>query len=409
MPTDTVDTPAEAADTGLEQDAAADASELRSEVATRADFSAIRYSQSWEDPTCLERALDIQPEDVVLSIAAAGDNSFALLLMGDEGPAKVVSVDLNPAQVALVELKRAAILTLEHEELLRFLGVHPCMVRAQIYAKVRVEMPDAARTYWDYHPELIDRGVLHVGKLEGFFRTFRRYVLPLTHSRKLVKDTLLTPRADAERAIHFDERWSNARWNAMIKLFFSQAVIGRFGRDPAFFEHVNMPSVSAHYAGRARHAMAVQPCHDNWFLQYILLGAYPDPNAAHPYLAAKNLPVLRERMDRLEIHCTELEQFLGEHEPGSFTKFNLSDIFEWMSDDLYEQMLRALVRTSRPGGRLAYWNNLVLRSRPESMADVLRPDRELARRIHHDDRAFLYRDFQVEIVTDAVASPEGAA
>jgi len=59
---------------------------LRSEVAQTVDFSAIRYSQSWEDPGCLERALDIQPDDRVLSIAAAGDNSFALLLMGDAWP-----------------------------------------------------------------------------------------------------------------------------------------------------------------------------------------------------------------------------------------------------------------------------------------------------------------------------------
>jgi len=75
-----------------------------------------------------------------------------------------------------------------------------------------------------------------------------------------------------------------------------------------------------------------------------------------------------------------------------------------MSDDLYEQMLKAIVRASAPGGRLAYWNNLVLRSRPESLAHVLSPDPQLASDVHFSDRAFLYRDFQIETITDV---PEG--
>src|SRR5665647_1018509 len=135
---------------------------LRSEVAQTVDFSAIRYSQSWEDPGCLERSLDIQSNDHVLSIAAAGDNSFALLLMGDSGPERVVSVDMNPSQTALVQLKRAAILTLEHPELLRFLGVTEGHDRGNLYAKVRSELDGASRDYWDTNTALISRGVIHV-------------------------------------------------------------------------------------------------------------------------------------------------------------------------------------------------------------------------------------------------------
>ena len=54
-------------------------SELQSEAAARADFSAIRYAQVWEDADVLLEALDIQPGDVCVSIASAGDNALALL------------------------------------------------------------------------------------------------------------------------------------------------------------------------------------------------------------------------------------------------------------------------------------------------------------------------------------------
>lgn len=376
--------------------------ELASEVAQSADFSAVRYSQAWEDPACLRRALDITDNDSVLSIAAAGDNSFALLLYG---AGRVVSVDMNPAQCALVELKRAAIMELDHDELLRFVGVTPAHDRATLYTRLRQQLPADARAYWDANPDLVVKGVIHAGRLEAFFAMFRRFVLPVTHTRRTLEG-MFEPRERLAREAYYEQRFNNRRWQALMRVFFSQAMIGRFGRDPAFFEHVNLPSVSGHYAARARHAMVEQPVSGNWFVQYILLGRYLDVHCTHPYLRPENHELLRERMDRLEVHCAELEKFLGEQPASTFTKFNLSDIFEWMSDELYEQMLRALVRTSAKGGRLAYWNNLVPRSRPASLADVLEPQRELAREIHDDDRAFLYRDFHVEQI---VAMPDDEA
>ncbi len=52
---------------------------MRSEVATRAEFSQIRYAQVWEDADILLEGLDVQPGDVCVSIASAGDNALALL------------------------------------------------------------------------------------------------------------------------------------------------------------------------------------------------------------------------------------------------------------------------------------------------------------------------------------------
>ena len=52
---------------------------MRSEVATRAEFSQIRYAQVWEDADILLDGLDIQPGDVCVSIASAGDNALAML------------------------------------------------------------------------------------------------------------------------------------------------------------------------------------------------------------------------------------------------------------------------------------------------------------------------------------------
>ena len=48
--------------------ASSSGTKLESEIAKELDLSVIRYSRVWEDHRVLSRALQIQPEDVVLSI-----------------------------------------------------------------------------------------------------------------------------------------------------------------------------------------------------------------------------------------------------------------------------------------------------------------------------------------------------
>jgi S-adenosylmethionine-diacylglycerol 3-amino-3-carboxypropyl transferase len=69
-----------------------------------------------------------------------------------------------------------------------------------------------------------------------------------------------------------------------------------------------------------------------------------------------------------------------------------------MSAENYERLLEKLAACGRPGGRLAYWNMLVPRSRPESLAGRLRPLTELAQKLHRADKAFFYSGFVVEEV-----------
>jgi S-adenosylmethionine-diacylglycerol 3-amino-3-carboxypropyl transferase len=377
------------------------AAPLQSEVAKLADFGQVRYAQSWEDPENLRGALEPSAGSKILSIAAAGDNSFALLL---QGAGRVVSIDMSPAQCALVELKRAAIRTLEHDELLRFVGAVPARDRVAIYARVRRELPDDARAWWDAQPELIARGIIHIGKLENMFRIFRTRVHPLLHGPRTTRSAF-EARTRLQRQEFWHERWNNRRWQLALRMFFSERVIARLGRDKSFFEHVQI-DVASHYSERAWHAFVELDPSTNPFLQYILLGRYTDLEHGHPWLAPANHAPLRERLDRLEVVCAEMEGYLGSCEPGTFSGFNLSDIFEWMSDELHERVYRAIIGAAAPGAKLAYWNNLVPRSTPRSLLDsgAVTTDRDLARRLHDADRSFLYRDFHVDHVVDPEAA-----
>jgi S-adenosylmethionine-diacylglycerol 3-amino-3-carboxypropyl transferase len=364
------------------------------EAAARADFSRIRYAQVWEDADVLLAALEVQPDDTVLSIASAGDNALALL---GAGAARVVALDLNPAQLACLALRVAAYRELEHGELLELIGSRPSPRRPALYARCRPLLTPAERACWDARSADIAAGIGTAGKFEDYFRLFRTRILPLVHGRRTV-DRLLRGGPAPVRAEFYEREWNTWRWRLLFRFFFSRTVMGRLGRDPAFFKYVE-GSVADRILARTRHALTALDPADNPYLHWILTGTHGD---ALPWaLRAENFERIRSRLDRLEWHELAVEAFLEREGSAAGTridKFNLSDIFEYMSAENTARLLERLADASRSGGRLAYWNMLAPRSRPESLASRLQPRPDLAARLFAADRAFFYSALVIEEV-----------
>ncbi|MYC53156.1 MAG: DUF3419 family protein [Gammaproteobacteria bacterium] len=364
---------------------------MSTEAAARADFSFIRYAQCWEDADILLEALDVGEGDVCLSIASAGDNSLSLL---SRDPARVIAVDMNPAQLACLALRVAAYRVLQHDELLQLVGSRACGDREALYHRCRGALDTTARAFWDAHPQLIRAGIGSAGKFERYFAIFRKRVLPWIHPRQRV-DRLLAGGTLEERRRFYARRWANHRWGLLFRLFFSRFVIGKMGRDPAFFRYVE-GSVAERLLERARHALTELDPASNPYLQWILTGRH---TTALPHaLRRENFDSIRENLDRLECRPMSIEQLLASEPRLRFDCHNLSDIFEYMSDESFHRLLGTLVGRSRDGARFAYWNMLVPRSRPPELADVLTPNDGLAERLHLRDKAFFYSRFVVETV-----------
>ncbi len=368
---------------------------ITTEAATRADFSRVRYAQVWEDADVLLKALDVQPADTVISIASAGDNALALLGVGAE---RVVALDLNPAQLACLELRVAAFRELSHEELLVLIGSRPADAarRNALFERCRPMLSSAVRSFWDAQPDAIAQGIGAAGKFENYFRLFRTRMMPLVHRRKTV-DALLRGGSPEEREAFYEGRWNTWRWRLLFKVFFSRFVMGRLGRDPAFFKYVE-GSVADRILARTRHALVALNPAENPYLHWILTGTH---GAALPWaLRAENFEKIRSRLDRLEWHELSLEAFLQRDLTAEkrVVKFNLSDIFEYMSAQNTAALLEQLANASAPGGRLAYWNMLAPRRRPESLASRLAPHEDLEQALFANDKAFFYSALIVEEV-----------
>jgi len=347
----------------------------------------IRYGQVWEDADVLLEALDVGPGDVCLSIASAGDNALALLT---RGPARVVAVDVNAAQLACLELRVAAFRELAYPELLELLGSRESTRRGALYARCRPSLSPHARALWDARPDAIEHGIASSGRFERYLALFREAVLPLVHESAA---SLLQPRTATERAQFYAERWNSWRWRLLFRIFFSRPVMATLGRDRRFFRQVT-GGVAARLLERTRHGLTSVDPSTNPYVRWILTGKHDGglPCA----FRQEHYETIRANLHRLSWHHCSLERLLETTGRAAFDRFNLSDVFEYVSLERYHGMLELILRAGRPGARLVYWNMLVPRRRPEAMADRLAALDALASRLHARDRVFFYSALRVE-------------
>lgn len=361
-----------------------------SEIAGKAAFDHIRYAQLWEDADILIEALGDRPGGTLVSICSAGDNALAMLLLD---PAKIVVVDLSPAQIACLKLRLGAYGTLAHVEFLELMGARPSTRRRALLARAVAPLDAGTQAFWRSLAAQVDQfGAGGVGKFERYFRLFRTRFLPLVHSRQTLRD-IFTPRSAEQRQIFYDNRFNTWRWRLLLQLFFSRFVMGRMGRDKAFFDHVE-GSPAAHVARRIYHAAVTIDPSQNPYLHWIITGTH---GTALPLAwRAEHYDTIRTRLERIDIRAGSLEAFVstGEKADG----FNLSDIFEYMSLPVFQEVYGSILHAAAPRARLVYWNMMAPRRVPPAHAGAVTRLREVEDRLKLQDKAFFYSDFVVEQV-----------
>lgn len=362
---------------------------LKSEVAGRPFFRAIGYSNCWEDPEILQEALQVQPGDACFSITSGGCNTLSLLL---HDPARVVALDFNPSQNHLLRLKIAAFEGLGHDALLELMGVRPSTRRAELYRQLRPLLSDEARAYWDANPKLIARGVMYAGRLERYLLAFGS-LMRLIYGRKKLR-ALFDCRTLDEQQAYYDRHIDGTLWRGIFDVFFSRAVMTR-AKDKEHFRLVDFDGFGKIFRARAAHAFTGIPIRSNYFLALILLGEYLDEEALPPYLARENFQAMRERVGRVEIVTGEIERYLLSVPDDTFDKFNVSNLFDWISEPNFVRLHEEIVRVGRKGARMANWNTLLARAIPAERVPAIERRADLGAAMLRRDRAFLYANFEV--------------
>jgi S-adenosylmethionine-diacylglycerol 3-amino-3-carboxypropyl transferase len=357
-------------------------------------FKNINYSQCWEDSDILLSALKISHQDIVLSITSGGDNTLAVL---SKCPERLVSIDINCLQNYLFEFKLAAIKNLSYKEYLELLGVKNSSKRQDYFLKIKDLLSTEARLWWEGNTKLIKGGVINLGRFEIFLRLFSRFFLPLIHSKKTVLKFLDIDNLKNQTDF-YDNVWNNHRWYFLFKVFSSRVLLKRFARQKGSFEYATPPDVGSIYFMRFEQNLKNILIKDNYFIRYCLTGSY-NLSSLPLYLQEISRTSFVDNNTKLYILTSDMFKYLKSVPNNYFSKFNLSDIFETLSEQDNINLWLEIVRTAKNGAIVAYWNNLVSRTYPAGLSENIFDDKELAIKLNKIDKVPFYGDFHVNIIS----------
>jgi len=347
------------------------------------NHSYLRYANCWEDADVLLEGLNIQQTDSIISVASAGDNTFSIL---SKSPQQVVAVDINTVQLFLTELKKACFLTLRHSEFLEFLGFNTSTNRLALFQKVQPQLSMQALHYWETNFEHIEHGVIHQGKFENYFKLFRTKVIPLIHNTKNI-DQLLALKSSGEQLQFYNSKWNTWRWRLLFSFFFSKTMMAKFGRDKSLFNEVEV-NVKDFVFKQTENELTTLKCHSNYFLHYILKGHF-GTQLPH-YARLENFEAIKANCHKLEFRIGLIENVLTETD--RFDKFNLSNIFEYISNTEFKALTKTLENHAHPKAILVNWSLMVKRNIIEVNSNFTQLN---ALHLKQIDNGFFYRDLKI--------------
>jgi S-adenosylmethionine-diacylglycerol 3-amino-3-carboxypropyl transferase len=353
-------------------------------------FKDILYAQCWEDPEMDRTAFGIKPGDAIFTITSGGCNALAFLI---DDPESVTCLDMNRFQNYLLSLKISAFKTLKYNETLEFFGIKPSVNRWEMYKSLRHELSEEEQLYWDSKKKDIDHGIIHCGKYERYMHLLKSLFRVLI-GKKIIYN-LFTSDSLKEQQVLFNTKWDNFRWKLFCCIFLSRFFAGMFF-DKAFYKYID-PSFSfdRYYRKAVKRAITELPVKENYFLAYILLGNYLDDNLPS-YLKKDNYEIIRKRVDRIKKVTCSCQEYLRSQPVETISKFNFTNIFEWMSPEEFTLLLLETLRVAKQGAVMTYRNHLVTRARPEILKDQIIPDRQLSDDLIKKDRSFIYKAYVIE-------------
>jgi len=354
-------------------------------------FDDIVYAQCWEDPACDRAALNIQKDDIIFSITSGGCNVLTFLL---DNPAQIIALDLNPHQNYLLELKIAAFKCLPYFELLEFLGINPSQRRLEIYQCLHPILSQAAGNYWHKNHKKIFQGIIHCGRYEKYMHLLRM-ILKLLIGNTVIK-RMYNAEDPHERLRLYQKKWENIRWKIFTKILLSRKTMSLFFNKSFFTYLYDSFSFGEHFAQKVKRALTYRPLRQNYFLNYILLGNhYPEYSLPY-YLQPQNFNIIRARLDRIRLVTDNCEHYFSTLSDNYISKFNFSNIFEWISCSDFEKLLHETIRIAKNGAILTYRNLLVHRECPLILSKQIKSHKKYAAELYNNDLSFIYNNYVVE-------------
>ncbi len=368
------------------------------------------YNTCWEDPAVDRQALQLGPQDTMLVITSAGCNVLDYAL---QGPRRIHAVDANPRQTALLELKLAGIRMLEFDDYFRIFGDGFHASFRELYRhRLRGELSDFARSYWDRHGKWFTsrHGSFYYHGLSGFVaRGFSSYFRMRPQLADNIRELFTCNDLETQRHV-YDEKVAPELWtptiNWVLNRQLTMSLIGVPHPQRRLVQAQHPGGVAGFIRDAIDYVFRHLPVADNYFWRVYLYGSYtkdccPEYLREHNFLALKN-----GLAECIEPRTCTVTEFLHASEE-QISRFVLLDHMDWMSSYRPAALIEewnAILDRATPGARIllrsaqadpAFLRWINVGEPHRSLAEVVRFDHELAAQLQTGDRVHTYAGFMI--------------
>lgn len=344
------------------------------------NYSFIRYANCWEDTESLINTLEENKK--ILSICSAGDNVLGMLT---KNPKEIVAFDINETQLNLLNLKIAAFKKLKYEEILILLGIKKGD-SLKLFKKLERTLDKDTYNYFIQNKRILKKGIINSGKFEKYFQLFRKIIIPLFTNKKNIKK-LASYSNVKEQKEFYEEKINNKRLKRIFNIFFGFKIMGKYGRDKSFYDHVSDKEQSA-FEIKKRFDIGIStiPNKTNPYITYILLNEFTN-DALPYYLQKENYNSIKNNINKIIIKKGTLLDI-----NMKFDYCNLSDIFEYMSEEDFNKNINHLDKITKNNCRVLYYN-MQNKRYIENKNFVL--NQKLSNCLKQKNKSYFYRDVLV--------------
>jgi len=323
-------------------------------------FNSFIYNQIWEDPALDLKALDLQADSELITIASGGCNILNYLT---ESPKRIVALDLNPYHLSLTRLKLAAMEHLpDHAAFYEFFGHADLAHNIKNYEHyIQPEIDSELAGFWSGR-RLSGKRRIHLFK-DGLYRHtrfgyFMRFLHWIARRSQYQPELILQAQTLEEQREIF---------KAHIKPFFDSKLVKFLGKLPVSVFSLGIPpqqykamkdqgNLIQQYCDRVERLACQFPIKDNYFAWQGFSHSYDHEHrhAIPDYLQAANYDLIRKQLHKVETESGSMIEYLKAQPNHSLDRFVFLDAQDWMSDEVLQELWEQVARVGRPGSRIIF-------------------------------------------------------
>ena len=252
-----------------------------------------------------------------------------------------------------------------------------------------------AQAFWNRHRPVALRGAIWAGRFERYLGVLLRLTAPLLRRRFL--RLCATSTMEAQAAV-FGEALDRPWLRAIFEIAFHPGIYAGRGVDHRSLRHrTAAQSVGSRYFERFRDMCMKTPARENYLLQLFTLGEVTGMEVLPAYLTSAGATAVRARSGALEFRVASVFDALAEAPPGTFDRFHLSNLSDWLPPAELRRLLTLVVeRADRPAKLV--WRDLHRETALETtLVPSVHEDREAGERLRLLDRFPFYAIHLAEI------------